>query len=195
MMVIILCSQFPTMRLSHLNTIPKYRGFTLVEGLVTIAILGIVSVFAISAWGSFTTKKNVYAMIETLDSKLKIARSESLAKHKSITIAFRKYQDNDNHWCYGLSDNGNCDCRTSNDCTIDETAVIFDNSETLADLTLTDLEGDADTPYIQFEPIRGTIATPATIEISYQDITAKVNLSILGLPQHCSDQLPNYPSC
>ena len=173
----------------------RYKGFTLVEAMITMAIIGVLTVAAVSSWGPFMAKKKTYAAIEQLYSTLKLTRSESRANHRKLTIAFRIYNEDSNHWCYGISSSGNCDCRVSNNCLLDGNETTVDNLQRPSKLTISNLSGEDNNKYIEFEPVRGVASNSGSITVNNNGYSATIHLSALGMLNACSDQLPNYNAC
>lgn len=171
------------------------KGFSLIEGLMVIAILGIIVSYSISGWGQHMAKKHVRASMETLYDTLKLARSESIKQRKNITLSFRHYSNIRPSWCYALSDKGNCDCRISNACTINDTQVRHDDSRNSSTLAITHLSGPTNAKYLSFEHIRGTASNSGSVHFSKASATGVVSINTIGFIANCSNTISGYPSC
>lgn len=66
------------------------KGFTLVELLVVIALLGVLIAIAVPSFLQSIRANSVKAKAEELVAFLRYARTESLAKKKGITVIFEK---------------------------------------------------------------------------------------------------------
>lgn len=64
----------------------KQRGFTLIEMLVTIAIVAIVAALATPAFRVFLVKRTVESALESLATDFRYARSEALKRGNFVTI-------------------------------------------------------------------------------------------------------------
>lgn len=73
-------------------------GFTLVELMVTIAILGILATLATPMFGSLIQKNRVDAVSAELTHLLQYARSEAITRGTAVTIS-----SSDNNWVGALS--------------------------------------------------------------------------------------------
>lgn len=175
---------------------PPPQGFTLVEGLTVMAILSVVTSLAISNWGQMMANKHIRTSMESLYNTLKLARSESIKRHATITVSFRNYKDTSSpSWCYALSDGGNCDCRIFNACTIDGVSVIQTDVNTPSTLATNNLTGSTDAKFVSFEHIRGTTSNSGSIQFTSGAATGLVNISAMGFINSCSSTVPGYPSC
>lgn len=171
------------------------KGFTLIEGLIVVAIIGIVASFAVSSWGTLIAQKRVRASMETLYDTLKLARSESTKQRTAITVSFRNYGGSNPSWCYGLSDSGNCDCRVANACTINGTTVIQTDEVVPSVLSVTNLSGADGSKYISFEGTRGTASNSGSIQFTNSTASGTVSINAMGFISNCSNTVTGYPSC
>lgn len=171
------------------------KGFSLVEGLIVIAILGIIVSLAVSNWGQMMASKRARASMETLYDTLKIARSESIKQRTSITVSFRNYAGTLPSWCYALSDGGDCDCRISNACTINGVQAIQTDTTSPSTLLVTNLTGPTGAKYISFDNIRGTASNSGSVQFTDNTATGVVNINAMGFLNNCSNTITGYPSC
>lgn len=171
------------------------KGFTLIEGLIVVAILGLITSFAVSSWGSLIAQKRVRASMETLYDTLKMARSESTKQRTNITVSFRNYTGSNPSWCYGISDSGNCDCRIANACTINGTQVIQTDVVTSSVMAVTNLTGTAGSKHIVFEGVRGTASNSGSIQFTNNTATGIVSINAMGFISNCSNTVTGYPAC
>ncbi len=85
------------------------RGFTLLELMVTITVLGILVALAVPSYSSLINRNRVRNAAEQMRSDFSLARSEALKRSSNVTISFARSADGAT-WCYGLNSGGSCDC-------------------------------------------------------------------------------------
>jgi type IV fimbrial biogenesis protein FimT len=64
----------------------KYSGFTLLELIITLAIVGIVMVFAIPSMSTFTKNDRLATQINALVGHLALARSEAVLRNQQVIV-------------------------------------------------------------------------------------------------------------
>jgi type IV fimbrial biogenesis protein FimT len=85
----------------------KMRGLTLMELMVTVAIMAILLVLAVPSFNSFLARGRLSGAAEGLAQDLQLAKSEALRRNASITISF----STGGAWCYGtVVSTTACDC-------------------------------------------------------------------------------------
>lgn len=105
----------------------KLKAFTLIELLVTLAIVGIVTVWASISLFNFIEQQRLEGAANQIFSDLKLAQSEALKQGKTVFVNFESDGDS---WCYGMSMEAPCNCsETNNSCQIDEEEWITDNEQ------------------------------------------------------------------
>jgi prepilin-type N-terminal cleavage/methylation domain-containing protein len=93
----------------------KARGLTLMELMVTVAILAILVALAMPSFNSFLAKGRLSGAAEALAQDLQLARSESLRRNADVTISF----SSGTACCYGSVVSATaCICTRSNSCTL-----------------------------------------------------------------------------
>lgn len=164
------------------------RGFTLVEMMVTVAVLAILVSVAIPAFQSTLDKRRLTGAVEQLYSDLQYARSEAILQNRSVTVSFT----GTGTWCYGMDDAtaSPCNCNSAPaNCTMGgvqktvagtdfRNVTLSNNSFTSGNLT--------------FDPRRGT-ANPGTVSLQSGVIgTVNVIVSPQGRVRICSIDVPDY---
>lgn len=177
----------------------KYRrkssGYSMLEAMIIVAIVGIISTFGLSTWGDMMAQKRTRAATEILYDHIKLARSESLKRREIINVSFRFYGGTEPSWCYGLSDSGDCDCRIANACEVDGNEVVINDEHNPSTLIITDLTGPVGAKYLEINGIRGTVVNSGSIQIQERNYSATVNINAMGIVTNCSDTIAGYPPC
>lgn len=137
----------------------KYKGFTLIELMVVVALVGIFATIAIPSFLESFERKRLESLGDNLNYFFKLARSEAAKKNRSVDIYINK--SSSSSWCIGMSgddvdNNGEsdvCDCTdSSKQCTVDEIERVISSSDykdvSFDSLTFTDNK-------VSIEPTRG----------------------------------------
>ncbi len=97
--------------LNPVSRAQQSRGFTLVELLVGVAILGVLLALAAPSLADFINRRRVEAVAAELATDLAYARTEAAMRAENVLIRFNS---DTNLTCYSityLSGIGTCDCR------------------------------------------------------------------------------------
>ncbi|HJV25675.1 MAG TPA: GspH/FimT family pseudopilin [Aromatoleum sp.] len=177
-------------------------GFTLVELIVTMAILGIILAMAVPNLQTFIDKNRVVGAAEAVYGQLQLARTEAIKQSANMVAVFTPTAP----WCSGFSrDTGTvCDCTQAvggaNACTIlgdGQTAVLqVVNASSFSGVTM--LTGGPAS--IAFNGVRGTAGVGGTVIL--QSALGKqmgVTINVLGGVHVCSPtgsgSVGGYPAC
>lgn len=189
----------------------RSAGFTLVELLVTIAVLGILASVAAPSFTTMLEKRRLIAATEGVYAHLQFARSEA--------VKFGGSDDNLNviiktatPWCLGLNSVANCDCTVARtpitladgsacaygpDSDID-TDIFPDLTRNLSSDEFSNVSISTTKTNAQIDSVRGGFAGGGgSITFSSPSgLTTKVIFSKMGRVKICSDSdLGGYPSC
>jgi len=180
---------------------PSYKGFTLAEWLITVALTALLLGISVPAMIQHVARNRLTGAAEALAANIKLARSEAIRRGDPIHMAVHT----GTHWCSGISQGSHCDCTVTNPlspdaCTLTNSSA--NNLTTIAhhsypgiELAATSFFKDATV----FDPVRGT-ARPGTVRVKgYRDMELRVILSMLGRVRICAaHKLPiaaRYPLC
>jgi type IV fimbrial biogenesis protein FimT len=85
----------------------KTRGFTIMELMVTLAIMALLLVLAVPSFNAFLARGRLSGAAEGLAQDLQLAKSEALRSNADVTISFSPV----GAWCYGtVVSTTACDC-------------------------------------------------------------------------------------
>jgi prepilin-type N-terminal cleavage/methylation domain-containing protein len=193
-----------TQPLQRLKTL---HGFTLVEIVVTLAIIGIIATLAVPSFSNYFDKRRVIEAAEDLYSNLQLARSEAITRSSSI---YTRFNTTGADWQYGISQNDLCNLAKTDPTEANANAcvlVVDDGNGTIdtgdattdsADLILhrftdddyTDISMTLNTipanNQIDFDPVRGTAANATITLQSSGGFQMRLKVSVLGQIRVCS---------
>lgn len=170
------------------------RGFTLLEALITLAIVGFLTVSAVSAWGPFIATKRINIKLEEIYHALKLIHSESFEKHTIVTMSFRENKQDPQQWCFGLSEQGDCNCMVADRCRVDGVDTAVHNTSPVT-ISINGLSGVDKAKYINFESVRGMSSNYGQVELSSSGYKAQIQIGALGSIRRCSNQISNLAKC
>ena len=163
-------------------SVGKQQGFTLVEAMIAVAILGIIATMAVPAMSGYMDRRRIINAAEQVYSQLQFARSEAITRSQVVFVNFST--DGSTTWSFGISDTSGCDPtiddpETAGACTliVDGTKVlrVTDNndSSTYTDISIggdgggaVSFAGSGLGSETQFDFTRGTAKT-GTIVVKY----------------------------
>jgi type IV fimbrial biogenesis protein FimT len=162
------------------------KGFTLLELLVTLAVVGVLLSVAVPSMQSAAEKRRTIAAAEELFSQLKMARSQAVARSEPI---FMNIVPGAN-WAVGISNDATCDPSDNLPaCTLPDAANNNPITHLFASNDFSDVSLASTSNQITFQSQRGT-STGATIDITSTDnigYVMTINVGILGQINMCSD--------
>lgn len=178
----------------------RNMGFTLVELLITLAILVILVTGAIPAMRDMIERQRLYHAAETLAADLRLFRSEALSRNQDhITVTFAEGSD----WCYGVAEEA-CDCHAlideADSCTLPRNQTLYRFTRHASAFSGIDLvrasffQGSE----LRFDGFRG-LGQPGTVTVANaagQQLDIKV--SLLGRVRICTPEgqpSGRYPAC
>ena len=169
------------------------QGFTLIETMITVAIMAIVATLAFPVLTSGLTNNNVKnAALQLLD-EFSMARAQAARSDAIVEISVSP----GTNWCYGIDhDKGNgstCNCSaTPSNC---DKVVSYNE---FSDVTL--VNGlDSGNTKIWFTPNRGRLdsskATSGQVDFKRSGTTVSVKINVLGKGSTCSPDIGGIGAC
>ena len=187
------------------HTIRSHRGFTLVELMMSIVLIGIGTTLALPSYRDMIDKRQLTNNAERLASFVSSVQTVSSRTNQVVTVSYSR-TDHKN-WCIGaVIDDTACDCTetvtTASDfCAIDSQKFVMDNGDTSDQELLHSITGDG---AYSFDPIRGLfldLDDSLTMELHSDNRHFKLNLVVsnTGRVILCSDDsdhaIPGYDVC
>lgn len=71
-----------------MTSINKKRGFTIVEAMVVVAVMGIVAVFAVPAMQDVVRTSRIGTQADELATSLILAKNEAITKRRTVYVLF-----------------------------------------------------------------------------------------------------------
>lgn len=169
-------------------------GFTLVEVMIVIAIIGIIAAMAVPSYQDMIERNQLKQAAESLKSDMQFARTEAIKRSQNVVVS--RSPGNAGGWCYGLNVNSNCTCTTVGSC-----AVKTISGSDFSSAVNMDVPGDG-VNNGAFDFRRGTIGANG-VTFSTSHYAARVVFSSLGRVRVCTpNPLPagktgisGYTSC
>jgi len=168
------------------------RGFTILEALIAVAIMGIILGLSVPSMVEFMQRKRIEAVVEEFYTKVKYAQSESIKRQIPIFVSIKGGAN----WCYGLDDVAACDCLVADSCEYNSVEYVVRASDSKIDsLTPTVFPVSGTVSYIQFDGIRGGAVSSGNITIVNGPYSVTTTLNTAAKIDNCSNSLGTYPSC
>lgn len=84
------------------------RGFTLIEAVITLAVIGILLAAAVPSYANYLARQRLRHVAELLEMDLRRARTLSVNENRNVYVSFQSGPQ----WCWGSSRQSPCDCAT-----------------------------------------------------------------------------------
>lgn len=194
-----------------------HRGFTIIELMITVAILAIITSLALPSYRSILEKRQVTSGAEQVGAFLSAVQIEAVKRNELIEVQYAR-ADVDS-WCVGVTNDAaltnddaqtcNCtitDATDASACTIDGVLRVF-RSDSLnypgIMQGMTGKQGAVDDDNFVFDPVRG-LMVDHTDSASLQMVSSggkyalNVNVTATGRVKTCSDatkKVPGYDPC
>lgn len=165
------------------------NGFTLVELMITIVVIGIIAAIALPSFKSTIENRKLIAAANALQADLVFARSAAIKRNRAIFVSV--VNEGAANWCYGINELAACDCTVPGDCQV-ETQENIKNNTLLSAVTLQ----NASVNDVSFNQFRGFASTTATYLFTLGGKSTGVVLPLSGNARACSDSgLGGMASC
>ncbi len=151
----------------------RHKGFTLIELMITVVVLGVIAALALPSFKSIIDGRRLVGAADNFYAALQFARTESIKQNNSVL-----FQVNTAAWCYGIDDDGaDCDCTNPDSCRVDGVIKVYDDADytnvAFSNATVTE---------VTFDPRNGEPDTAGSFTFSLPDSRTKVvNLNPIGL--------------
>lgn len=174
----------------------RNAGFSLIELLVSIAIIGVLTSVAVPSFQTMLENRRLIASTEAVYAQLQFARSEAvkLSRDVPLNISVKATAP----WCLGISNStANCDCNTAAACVYGPTGLTTERN--LLGSEYTNIALTTNQTNVLVDSARGGFGVTAgsiTLTSSPSNQITKIIFSQLGRVRICtSSNVGGYPSC
>lgn len=162
---------------------PTDDGFSLIELMITLAIVGVLALAAIPVVRHLLIQGRLVAAAETFSSQFRAARSEAIARQQTVYLNIQTGSS----WCYGSNAGSSCTC-SPNTCGL---SYVLGTLYPSVSVSATGFSGGN----ISVDSARGLLSAAASVSFIEDDKTITVSLSRLGLVSLCSTNVSGYSAC
>jgi prepilin-type N-terminal cleavage/methylation domain-containing protein len=199
------------------------KGFTVIELLVVVAVIAIITSFALPSYRTLIEKRQVTSGAQQISAFLSAAKMEAIKRNEKVAIS-----TDPDEWCMGfvaydaneVDDDAECDCTLTDPtaaeaCAVDEfgdgTMVlrVLRGSQLNKPVNMTAIDLGGGDEMVIFDPIRGmlvaddTVAMPLEMKLlsKHDTYALNVQLTATGRVTVCSDMnvadinVPGYDDC
>ena len=190
--------------------ISTHHGFTVIELMISLAVLAIITSLALPSYRTILEKRQVTSGAEQLGAFLSSAQLESVKRNQFVAV---NYQENGGAWCLGMragdSAAVDCDCTVTdptaaNACALDGTLKVFNSSVLKYPDVLNSAAVGADDTIV-YDPVRGLTQGFETVKLELQSVpegiyALDVEVAVTGRVKICSNavadkDVPGYKEC
>ena len=176
--------------------LPSARGYTLLELLLVIGILGVLTTLTAQSANMALGKRTVEAVTQQFAMDIQYAKSQAIAQGRNVALRFTNTVGN-TPGCYTLyfAANGECTCQASGNtiCTGESNAI-----KTVLVPTTYQVSMRSNVESMQIEYSRGLVTPTGSITLASMDGPAlKQVVNIAGRVRTCALTAPSpgYPLC
>lgn len=175
----------------------KNKGFSLIELMVVIAIIGIIASMAVPALMNMLQRNRLKTAVQSLQDDLQYARTLAIKQSQNIVINRTRTSTAAGDWCYGIS-TAACDCTVT-----DTTANNYCNIKIVSGDAFNTVSMFSTSLSNTFDFRRGTIGANG-VTFNTANYAARVVFSTVGRVRICvptTDMptgtigLPAIPDC
>jgi len=175
----------------------RHSGFTLLELLVTLALVSLLAGLAVPAMGRFLDTARLRSATEALAQELQQARNHALSHQQNVYFSLAVSAQ---RWCYGWSQLAACDCTAgtsaANACHTGSERQRRVHYRLSTDFPSVELNTTRPVALrtLRFSPVRGT-AGADSFALRNDAGELRVIVSPLGRVRICSTDERGYPAC
>lgn len=156
----------------------KEQGFTLLELMMVLTVLGVITAMAVPAVSTYIEKKKVIAAAEAVYGQLQYARSEAISRSTDVFVNFSA--NGSTTWKMATSASSGCDIGQSDGSTVNDCILVVDDGDGILHGSDSDGDGTPDVVDAGDTLIYPGLSSAAHEGITLGGATAGSNVSFFG---------------
>lgn len=166
----------------------KNKGFSAIELMVVVAIIGIVTSVAVPAFMNMLQRNRLKTVMQSFQDDLQFARTEAVKQSRNILINRTRTSTAVGNWCYGLSTKTACNCTvtTTTDANYCEIKIV--SGASFSTVSMFSATGNS-----TFNFRRGTIGANG-VTFNTTKYAARVVFSDVGRVRICTPATADLPT-